>query len=79
MTLTRTRPGISSDEARALRDQYVPTGLSVGTPMVGARAAGAEVGTATAAFLSTAATDLGQQTVTSVTGQSATGSTPVHG
>ena len=39
----------------------------------------AAVGTATAAFLSTAATDLGQQTVTSVTGQSATGSTPVHG
>jgi hypothetical protein len=39
----------------------------------------AAIGTATAAFLSTAATDLGQQTVTSVTGQSATGSTPVHG
>ena len=39
----------------------------------------AAIGTATAAFLSTAATDLGQQTVTSVTGQSATGSAPVHG
>jgi 4-aminobutyrate aminotransferase/(S)-3-amino-2-methylpropionate transaminase len=43
MTLTRARAGISSDEARALRDQYVPKGLSVGTPMVVARAAGAEV------------------------------------
>ena len=39
----------------------------------------AAIGTATAVFLSTAATDLGQQTVTSVTGQSAAGSTPVHG
>ncbi len=43
MTLTRTRTGISSDEARALRDQYVPKGLSVGTPVVVARAAGSEV------------------------------------
>ncbi|HYR95050.1 MAG TPA: aminotransferase class III-fold pyridoxal phosphate-dependent enzyme, partial [Methylomirabilota bacterium] len=43
MTLTRSRAGISSDEARALRDQYVPKGLSVGTPVVVARAAGAEV------------------------------------
>jgi hypothetical protein len=39
----------------------------------------AAIGTATAAFVSTAATDLGQQTVTSVTGQSAPGSTQVHG
>jgi hypothetical protein len=39
----------------------------------------AAIGTATAAYLSTAATDLGQQTVTAVTGQSATGSAPVHG
>ena len=39
----------------------------------------AAIGTATAAFLSTAATDLGQQTVTAVTGQSAPGSAPVHG
>ena len=39
----------------------------------------AAVGTATAAFLSTAATDLGQQTVTAVTGQSPTGSAPAHG
>jgi 4-aminobutyrate aminotransferase/(S)-3-amino-2-methylpropionate transaminase len=43
MTLTRARAGITSDEARALRDQYVPKGLSVGTPVVVARAAGAEV------------------------------------
>ena len=39
----------------------------------------AAIGTATAAFLSTAATDLGQQTVIAVTGQSAAGSAPVHG
>jgi hypothetical protein len=39
----------------------------------------AAIGTATAAYVSTAATDLGQQTVTAVTGQSAAGSAPVHG
>ena len=43
MTLTKARAGISSDEARALRDRFVPKGLAVGTPVVVARAAGAEV------------------------------------
>jgi hypothetical protein len=38
----------------------------------------AAIGTATATYLSTAATDLGQQTATAVTGQSATGSAPIH-
>jgi 4-aminobutyrate aminotransferase/(S)-3-amino-2-methylpropionate transaminase len=43
MTLTKTRAGLTSEEARAMRDQYVPKGLSVGTPVVVARASGAEV------------------------------------
>jgi hypothetical protein len=37
------------------------------------------IGTATATFVTSTATDLGQQTVTAVTGQSASGSTPLHG
>jgi 4-aminobutyrate aminotransferase / (S)-3-amino-2-methylpropionate transaminase / 5-aminovalerate transaminase len=36
-------PAMSSDEVRQLRDQYVPKGLHVGTPVVVARASGAEV------------------------------------
>jgi len=43
MTLTRTRDSISSEEARTLRERFVPKGLSVGTPIVVARASGAEV------------------------------------
>ena len=39
----------------------------------------AAIGTAAVTFLSTAATDLGQQTAAAVTGQSAPGSTPVQG
>ena len=39
----------------------------------------AAIGTATAAYLSTAATDLGQQTVTAVTGQNPNGSASVSG
>ena len=43
MTLTRTREQVSSEEVRALRERYVPKGLHVGTPVVVARAQGAEV------------------------------------
>jgi len=42
-TLTETRAGLSTAEVRALRERYVPKGLHVGTPVVVARAAGAEV------------------------------------
>src|SRR5258705_10673471 len=42
-TVTHERTAITSEEARALRDRYVPKGLSVGTPVVVARAAGAEI------------------------------------
>src|SRR5581483_10157542 len=42
-TLIDGRTAISSAEARDLRDRFVPKGLSVGTPVVVARAAGAEV------------------------------------
>ncbi|TMB59207.1 MAG: aminotransferase class III-fold pyridoxal phosphate-dependent enzyme, partial [Chloroflexi bacterium] len=41
-TLIKTT-GISSEEARALRERFVPKGLHVGTPVVVARAQGAEV------------------------------------
>ena len=36
-------PAMSSAEVRQLREQYVPKGLHVGTPVVVARASGAEV------------------------------------
>ncbi|MEP6693894.1 MAG: aspartate aminotransferase family protein [Chloroflexota bacterium] len=42
-TLTESTTGLSSAEVRRLRDQYVPRGLSVGTPVVVARASGAEI------------------------------------
>jgi 4-aminobutyrate aminotransferase/(S)-3-amino-2-methylpropionate transaminase len=42
-TLAGMHTGLSSDEARRLREQYVPKGLHVGTPVVVARASGAEV------------------------------------
>ena len=42
-TLIETRTGTSSEEVRALRDRFVPKGLHVGTPVVVARASGAEV------------------------------------
>jgi 4-aminobutyrate aminotransferase / (S)-3-amino-2-methylpropionate transaminase / 5-aminovalerate transaminase len=35
--------GISSEEVRALRERFVPKGLHVGTPVVVARASGAEI------------------------------------
>lgn len=41
-TMVKTT-GMSSVEARALRDRFVPKGLHVGTPVVVARAQGAEV------------------------------------
>src|SRR6266511_1368936 len=37
------RSGLSSEDVRQLREQYVPKGLHVGTPVVVARASGAEV------------------------------------
>ena len=42
-TLTQTRMGLSSADVRQLREQYVPRGLHVGTPVVVAHASGAEV------------------------------------
>src|SRR5438874_439462 len=42
-TLVQTTPGLSSAETRILRERYVPHGLHVGTPVVVARASGAEV------------------------------------
>src|SRR5438309_5099634 len=42
-TLVQTTPGLSSAETRILRERYVPRGLHVGTPVVVARALGAEV------------------------------------
>src|SRR2546430_16459684 len=42
-TLVQTTPGLSSEETRILRERYVPHGLHVGTPVVVARALGAEV------------------------------------
>src|SRR2546426_4002053 len=42
-TVTRDRSALSSDEVRTLRDRFVPHGLHVGTPVVVASAAGAEV------------------------------------
>src|SRR5438477_9504675 len=42
-TLVQTTPGLSSAETRILRERYVPHGLHVGTPVVVARALGAEV------------------------------------
>ena len=42
-TLIEGTTGTSSAEVRALRDRYVPKGLHVGTPVVVARAKGAEV------------------------------------
>ena len=33
-TLTQTRMGLSSADVRQLREQYVPKGLHVGTPVV---------------------------------------------
>ncbi|HYK98573.1 MAG TPA: aminotransferase class III-fold pyridoxal phosphate-dependent enzyme, partial [Candidatus Acidoferrales bacterium] len=42
MTLIKTE-GMTSAEARELRDRFVPKGLNAGTPVVVARAAGAEV------------------------------------
>ena len=42
-TVTETRMGLSSADVRRLREQYVPKGLHVGTPVVVARASGAEV------------------------------------
>src|SRR5207247_149175 len=42
-TLIERATGTSSAEVRALRDRYVPKGLHVGTPVVVARANGAEV------------------------------------
>jgi len=42
-TITETRTGLSSVEVRRLREQYVPKGLHVGTPVVVASASGAEV------------------------------------
>jgi 4-aminobutyrate aminotransferase/(S)-3-amino-2-methylpropionate transaminase len=43
MTLTKSGRTMSSEDVRQLRDQYVPKGLHVGTPVVVARASGAEV------------------------------------
>src|SRR5207249_4151690 len=42
-TVTRERTGLASDAVRELRDRFVPRGLSVGTPVVVARALGSEV------------------------------------
>src|SRR5438093_13229492 len=42
-TVTRERTGLASDAVRELRERFVPRGLSVGTPVVVARAVGAEV------------------------------------
>ncbi|HEV8229265.1 MAG TPA: aspartate aminotransferase family protein [Candidatus Limnocylindria bacterium] len=42
-TLTDARTGLSSAEARALRERYVPKGLHAGTPVVVASASGSEV------------------------------------
>jgi len=42
-TAIKTRTGVSSEEIRALRERYVPKGLHAGTPVVVARASGAEV------------------------------------
>ena len=42
-TVTRERTGLASDAVRELRERFVPRGLSVGTPVVVARAVGSEV------------------------------------
>ena len=42
-TVTRERSAVTSEEARELRDRFVPKGLSVGTNVVVASASGAEV------------------------------------
>src|SRR5437867_4205712 len=42
-TVTRERTGLASDAVRELRERFVPRGLSVGTPVVVARALGSEV------------------------------------
>src|SRR6266576_2909951 len=42
-TAIKPRTGVSSEEIRALRERYVPKGLHAGTPVVVARASGAEV------------------------------------
>src|SRR5207247_12463 len=42
-TATRERTGLASDAVRELRERFVPRGLSVGTPVVVARAVGSEV------------------------------------
>jgi 4-aminobutyrate aminotransferase/(S)-3-amino-2-methylpropionate transaminase len=43
MKVLAKETGISSEEVRALRERYVPKGLHVGTPVVVARASGAEI------------------------------------
>jgi 4-aminobutyrate aminotransferase/(S)-3-amino-2-methylpropionate transaminase len=43
MRVLAKETGISSEEVRALRERYVPKGLHAGTPVVVARAAGAEI------------------------------------
>ena len=42
-TLVESRLGLTSAEVRELRERFVPNGLHVGTPVVVARASGAEV------------------------------------